>query len=272
MEEHAVQLSLMFEACKKANLKLKRKKSFIGEPSVEYLGHILGAAGSSPCERNIEKIKVFPAPLNVSEVRSFHGLSGYYRKYVPGYATVAAPLTRLTRKNTTFKWCQDEQEAFENLKIALISAPILTYPDRNKVQVLSVDASNIGLGAVLSQVDDWETMANEKVISYASKAVRGPTANLSIHHLESLAAVWAVVHYKHYLKGRRFILITDCSSLLYTFKKSEVTPKLNRWAACLLDYDFDLRYRSGVLNTSDLLSRRIIELERCNVHDIVRVV
>jgi hypothetical protein len=272
MEEHAEHLKLMFEACKKANLKLKRKKSFIGEDSVEYLGHILGAAGSSPCDRNIIKLKAFPPPRNVSEVRSFLGLSGYYRKYVQGYASIAAPLIKLTRKGTTFNWSETEQVAFEKLKNCLTSAPVLTYPDRNKVQVLSVDASNIGLGAVLSQVDNWESMENEQVISYASKAVRGATANLSIHHLESLAAVWGVLHYKHYLKGRKFILITDCSSLLYTFKKSKNTPKLNRWAACLLDYDFELRYRKGAANTSDPLSRRIIDLEKGDIRDIVRIV
>ena len=177
----------------------------------------------------------------------------------------------LTRKDSKFVWQNAEEDAFQELKQCLISAPILTYPDPSKVQVLSVDASIVGLGAVLSQVDDFETMENEQVISYASKVVSGGAANLSIHHLESLAAVWGVNQYKHYLKGRKFILITDCSSLLFTFRHSKVTPKLNRWAACLLDYEFELRYRKGEQNTSDLLSRRIIELEKVDPTEIIRI-
>lgn len=271
LDDHAKHLELVFQACVKANLKLKRKKAAIGISHVEYLGHVIGADGTKPCKRNIVKIEKFPSPRNSTEVRSFLGLTGYYRKYIQNYASIASPLIKLTKKNCKFIWTEAEQEAFDILKENLMSAPILTYPDRNKVQVLSVDASITGLGAVLSQVDDFESMGNEQVISYASKTVSGPTANLSIHHLESLAAVWGVNQYKHYLKGRRFILITDCSSLLHTFKCTKTSPKLNRWSACLLDYDFDLRYRKGELNTSDLLSRRIIDLEQADPQEIIRI-
>lgn len=202
-------------------MKLKRKKSAIGVSHVEYLGHVIGADGTKPCDTNIEKIRKFLPPRNSTEVRSFLGLTGYYRKYIIDYAKIASPTVKLTKKHCVFVWKEEQEESFIILKKKLISAPLLAYPDREKVQVLSVDASITGLGAVLSQVDNFETMANKQVVSYASKTVSGPTANLSIHHLESLAAVWGVNQYEHYLKGRRFILITDCSSLLYMFKCSK---------------------------------------------------
>ncbi|KAG0812203.1 hypothetical protein G6F19_013349 [Rhizopus arrhizus] len=145
--------------------------------------------------------------------------------------------------------------AFEQFIKALTETPILSYPDRKKIQVLSVDASLKGLGAILSQVDDAETMANERVLSYASRGLRGSEVNYAITHLEALAVVWGVTHYKHYLKGRHFVLITDHSSLVYIFKPSRITPKLSRWAAALLDYDYEVRYRPGKSNPADALSR-----------------
>ncbi|KAG0780700.1 hypothetical protein G6F22_009945 [Rhizopus arrhizus] len=202
---------------------------------------------------------MFNVPANVDEVRSFLGLTGYYRKYVPNYASVAEPLTRLTKKKVGFSWGAEQQEAFDYFLVALTRAPILVYPDRQKVQVLSVDASGKGLGAVLSQVDDAATMENERVISYASRGLRGSECNYAITHLEALAVVWGVTHYKHYLKGRHFILITDHSSLVYIFRPTRLTPKLSRWAACLLDYDFEIRYRAGVINPADVLSRMVLD-------------
>ncbi|KAG0781438.1 hypothetical protein G6F18_011891 [Rhizopus arrhizus] len=259
MEDHKVHLSLLMEACQEVNLRLKRKKCRFGDSQVEYLGHLITGDGVLPSDHNINKVKKFNVPANVDEVRSFLGLTGYYRKYVPNYASVAEPLTRLTKKKVGFSWGAEQQEAFDYFLVALTRAPILVYPDRQKVQVLSVDASGKGLGAVLSQVDDAATMENERVISYASRGLRGSECNYAITHLEALAVVWGVTHYKHYLKGRHFILITDHSSLVYIFRPTRLTPKLSRWAACLLDYDFEIRYRAGVINPADVLSRMVLD-------------
>jgi hypothetical protein len=192
LEEHKEHLRLMFEACKKFNLKLKRKKCFFAQESVEYLGHIIGRQGTSPGERNIQKIKTFPSCTDVAAVKSWLGLTGFFRKYVPGYGSLVACLTRLTRKGVPFIWGDEEETAFLKLKTALCTAPILVLPDREKVQVLSVDASHLGLGAVLSQCDDRETRANERVVAYASRGLRGPETRYHIHHLEALAVVCVV--------------------------------------------------------------------------------
>jgi hypothetical protein len=257
LEEHKEHLELMFKACEKYNLKLKRKKCFFAQDSVEYLGHQIGRQGTTPGERNIEKIKNFPSCTDVAAVKSWLGLTGFFRKYVPGYGSIVACLTKLTRKGVPFVWGDEQEEAFRKLKKALCTAPILVLPDREKVQVLSVDASHLGLGAVLSQVDDRETRSNERVVAYASRGLRSAEARYHIHHLEALAVVWGITYFKHYLKGRRFILITDHSSLVYIFRPPKQSNKLSRWAAAVLDYEFDIVFRAGIENLADPLSRSI---------------
>lgn len=259
LEEHKEHLKLMFEACRKANLKLKRKKCHFGKDSVEYLGHQIGRNGTTPGERNVAKVLNFPPCTSVSEVKSFLGLGSFMRKYMPNYSSEVASLTKLTRKGAKFEWGEEQQEAFDKVKNMLCSAPVLAYPDKNKVQVLSVDASTHGLGAVLSQVDDLNMGGEEKIVAYASRGLRGAERNWHIHELEAFAVVWGMNHFKHYLKGKRFLLYTDHHSLIYIFKPNKVTPKLTRWCAAVLDYQFDIIFRAGKLNIADPLSRLPIE-------------
>jgi hypothetical protein len=255
MEEHKDHLRLVFEACSRWNLRLKRKKSEFGKTEVEYLGHILGANGVKPCERNINKIRELMPPRNVEEIRAMLGLTGYYRRFVPNYGHYAEPLTKLTKKNATFVWDPEQQKAFDYFKQVLTSAPILSIASKNMIQVVSVDASTKALSCVLSQVSDTTTMENETVIAYASKVLRGPELNYAITELEAYAVVWGVSHFKHYLQGRRFLLISDHAALTYIFRPKKTTPKLSRWSACLLNFDFEIRYRKGSKNPADALSR-----------------
>lgn len=199
LEEHRRHLILLFEACEKANLKLKRKKCFFGKDKVEYLGHVLGAKGNSPGERNVIKFKNFPVPKNATDIRNFLGLSGYYRKYVHRYGEIAEPLNRLTRKNCIFFWGKEQQEAFDLLKEALTTAPILASPLRECVQCISCDASNKGISYIASQVDNWEGLENEQVLSYGSRGLHGSETRFSIHQLEALSVVCGVKYFKHWL-------------------------------------------------------------------------
>jgi hypothetical protein len=255
MEEHKDHLRLIFEACDRWNLRLKRKKSEFGKAEVEYLGQVISANGTRPCKRNIKKIRDLLPPTNVEGIRAILGLTGYYRKYCPDYSHYAEPLTRLTRKNVRFQWKEEQQEAFDYFKKILTSSPVLAIADKSMIQVVSVDSSLKALSCVLSQVKDTKTMEGEQVIAYASRTLRGPELNYSIHHLEALAVVWGINHFKHYLSGRRFLLISDHASLVYIFRPSKTTPKLNRWSAALLNYSFDIRYRAGKYNPADCLSR-----------------
>ncbi|KAG1463471.1 hypothetical protein G6F56_005276 [Rhizopus delemar] len=260
LQEHGEMVEKVLLKCREAGLKLKKKKCSWGQTSVSYLGHEVTAEGLKPSSHNLDKIMAFKTPRN-AEVRSYLGLCSYYRAFCPNFASVAAPLQKLVKKNVSFVWGDEQAKSFRVFQEMLVSPPLLAYPDRKKFQVLSVDASNRGLGAVLSQVDDLESMEGEQVVSYASRSVRGPEVNYAITHLEALAVVWGVQHYKHFLLGRRFLLITDHAALRYVFQPAKATPKLTRWAACLMEFDFELRYRPGSQNPVDALSRMAFEGE-----------
>ncbi|KAG1046838.1 hypothetical protein G6F43_010692 [Rhizopus delemar] len=258
IEEHAHYVELVLVKCKEANLRIKKKKCSWGRTEVSYLGHKVTSDGLLPGDHNVNKIKEFKVPSNASEVKSFLGLCSYYRSFIPDYAKHAEPLQQLVKKNKVFTWDKSQVEGFEFFKRCLISPPLLAYPNRQKVQVLTVDGSSIGLGAILSQVDDLDTLGNEEVVSYASRTLRGPERNYAITHIEALAVVWGVQHYRHFLLGRKFLLVTDHLALKYIFNPSKKTPKLGRWAGMLMEYDFKLVYRRGSQNPADPLSRLMV--------------
>ncbi|OBZ81104.1 Transposon Ty3-G Gag-Pol polyprotein, partial [Choanephora cucurbitarum] len=209
-EVHVEHLRLVFEACERANLKLKRAKCTFMASSTTYLGHSLTSEGSTLADYNKEKILGFQRPESAALLRSFLGTCNYFRKYVRGYASIVVCLNKLTRKNTTFVWNEEHEAAFNTLKTVLCSEPVvLAYPARDRYFILYVDASNLGLGAVLTQVDDQESMANEKVVAYASRGLRGAESRYHIHHLEAMSVVWGIGYFKHFLKGTRFLLVVD---------------------------------------------------------------
>lgn len=256
-EEHIHHLDLIFKRCNEHGLRLKFKKCKFGSPEVDYLGHKISGSGILPNVHNTEKILNFVTPRNVDEVRSFLGTTGYYRRFINNYATISAPLVKLLRKNVRFQWGKAQEEAYLILKKALTSPPVLAYPDRDQVQILTTDASKNGISAILSQSPSGDS-SGERVISYNSRTLRNAEVHYSTVHLEALAVVWGVSKYRHYLLGRKFILRTDNSALTYVFKPSKPSPKLARWAAALLEYDFEVVHKPGVQNPADSLSRLLI--------------
>ncbi|KAG1168564.1 hypothetical protein G6F70_008831 [Rhizopus microsporus] len=253
-EEHKEHLKLVFERCRKAGLRLKFKKCSFGAPSVEYLGHTISKEGVSPHAHNMDKIMKFPIPRSADDVRSFLGTCGYYRRFIDGYANLASPLTELLKKKQIFSWGPKQEDAYQSLKKQLVSAPVLAYPDRDQVQILTTDASSHGISAILSQSPDG-TAESERVISYNSRTLRPAEKNYATVHLEALAVVWAVTKYRHYLMGRHFKLRTDNSAVTYIMNPSKASQKLSRWAACLIEYDFEIIHLPGHLNPADSLSR-----------------
>ncbi|KAG1450745.1 hypothetical protein G6F57_016335 [Rhizopus arrhizus] len=256
VEQHVLDLQKVFDKCEAAGLKLKGAKCRFGVSGVEYLGHQITKDGLLPTDKNVKKIMDMPAPTTSDEVRSFLGLVGYYRRFIVNFADTAHPLTSLIKKGAVFDWNQDCKAAFDSLKNSLVTPPLLDYPDRDQVQILTTDASGKGLGAILSQSPDG-TGENEKIIGYASRTVRGPEVRYPPTHLEALGVIWAVQHFRHYLAGRRFVLYTDHSALQYIFNNPKPAPKLARWAAAMMEYDFDTRYRRGEDNPADALSRLV---------------
>ena len=153
-EEHLVNLSKVFDRLQNAKLTLKPTKCFFGREKIRFLGHIVSAEGLEPLPDKCQAVKEFPTPRKVRDVRAFLGLVGYYRKYIKNFSKIAAPLTDLTKRETSFQWNDSCESAFQTLKTKLLKAPILAYPDYSKDYILYTDASSEAVGMVLSQIQD----------------------------------------------------------------------------------------------------------------------
>ncbi len=170
-----------------------------------------------------EAVEQWPTPTSVKDVRAFLGLASYYRRYIPGFSTVAAPLTNLARQGVDLVWDDACEGSFQTLKAALITAPILTYPTREGHFVLSTDASNVGMGAVLEQEQEEGGRVAKKVIAYASKTLSDSQRRYCTTNKELLGVVMAIELFKYYLTGRHFTVVTDHASLtwLCNFREPE---------------------------------------------------
>ena len=223
---------------------------------VLYLGHQIDTEGVRPTKQNVQKLLDMPVPKDTAGVKSFLATANFYRRALHNVASVGLPLTKLLKKGVRFEWNDAQQEAFDTIKKMLTEAPLLAYPDRNQVQILTTDASSKGLGAILSQSPDGSS-EGETVIAYASRTLRGAETRYSATHLEAFALVWSVNYFREYLSGRKWIANIDHSALTFIFKNPNPSPKINRWAAALMGYDFELRYCKGETNPADSLSRLI---------------
>ncbi|PIK34915.1 Retrovirus-related Pol polyprotein from transposon [Apostichopus japonicus] len=223
------------------------------QQSVSYLGYVVSGTGVSTDPEKLKAVREWPQPQKLTHVRSFLGLCGYYRRFVQGFAEIAAPLFKLTEKKQKFDWNKDCEVAFRRLKAALTSAPILAYPDPRIQFIVDTDACDFGVGAVLSQVQDGE----ERVISYFSKTMTKQEKRYCVTRKELLAVVKAVKQFHHYLYGATFLVRTDHAALrwLMTFKNPE--GQIARWLELLSTYQFEIQHRPGKCHSNaDGLSRR----------------
>ena len=203
-----------------------------------------------------EKIRLvehWPTPSDLGELRSFLGLTGYYRRYVEGYSKIVGPLTELTKKGQRFVWSEACQEAFQTLKAKLSSPPILAMPNDYDVFLLDTDASDRSIGAVLAQVQNGQ----ERVIAYAGRCLNRAEANYCITRKELLAVVHFIRHFRHFLVGRPFVLRTDHSALTWLNKTRDPIGQNTRWLEQLGEFSFEIQHRPGVRHgNADALSRR----------------
>ena len=195
------------------------------------MGHVINTEGIAVDPKKIEAIEKMRPPQNVKEVRSFLGLTGYYRRFVKDYAKIANSLTNLTHLNVVFNWTDACESAFQQLKQELISAPILVYPDFTKPFILCTDASLHGLGAVLTQLG---ADGFEHPIAYASRTLNHAEKNYSVSKQECLALIWAVQVFHPYLYGNKeFTIVTDHHSLTWLDQNKATNCLLARWAMIL---------------------------------------
>lgn len=247
-EEHNRNLAVVFERLQKLKLKVQPDKCEFLKPELEYLGHVITDNGVKPNPAKTEKIKNFPTPRNVKEVRGFLGLTGYYRKFIKGFATVARPLTELTKKDAEFRLTEKELKAIETLKTKMQEEVVLKYPDQKKQFELTTDASNEGLGAVLSQ--------EGRPCCFVSRTLNPAEKNYTTTEKELLAIVWAIKRLRQYLLGRKFKIITDHKALVWLHNIKDPSSRLMRWRLRLEEYDYKIEYKKGKENTAaDALSR-----------------
>ena len=254
-EEHLDHLREVFDRLRKAGLRLKPKKCLLLRREVPYLGHVISKEGIRPDPAKTEKVHRFPTPVDETKVRQFLGLASYYRRFVPGFAQIAAPLHALTKKNAVFHWTPECESAFSKLKELLTTAPVLSYPvfGPQCEFILETDASGVGLGAILAQK---QVDGSVHPVAYASRTLDSHERNYGISEMETLALVWAVRYFRPYLLGHHTTVYTDhaaCRSLLGSARPS---GKLGRWAPTIQEMDLTILHRSGKKNANaDALSR-----------------
>ena len=255
LECHKRHLQEVFDRLEKANMTLKASKCFFGKSKTLYLGHVLSENGIEPNPQLTEIVAKYKVPTNVKQVRQFLGLTQYYRRFQKDYAKIAHPLHNLTKKDVIFSWTPECQKAFDTLRNNLIKPPILAYPDMSRDFLVTCDASNKGLGYILSQEIDGK----ERVIQYSGRALRPPEINYSVSEKEALAIVSAFKQFHYYLYNSHTIVRTDHTAVKYIKEQDSNTRprgRIARWILELQGYHFDIQYRPGKSNTAaDALSR-----------------
>ncbi|KAG1957220.1 thy-1 membrane glycoprotein [Pimephales promelas] len=247
-------------AIRSAGLRLNPAKCNLLTRQTQFLGHVVSESGVATDPTKVAAVRDWPPPTNITELRSFLGLASYYRRFVRDFATIASPLHQLTNKGRRFGWSEDCAVAFRQLKAALIDAPVLAYPDPNQPFLVDTDASNVGVGAVLSQRGE----NGERVVAYYSCSLSRPERNYCVTRRELLAVVLAVRHFRPYLLGTRFTLRTDHASLTWMLNFRQPEGQVARWLEILQEYDFEVQHRPGRQHANaDALSRRPCFADEC---------
>ena len=267
VEEHLRILKLVFGRLAKYNVRMNGDKCLFFRKKIQYLGHELSADGIRPLQGKVEAILKAPRPKDVTGLKSLLGMINFYGKFIPDLASKMHPLYKLLHHSAPWIWSSECEDAFNLAKQMLVGENVLVHYDLSKPLVLCVDASQHGLGAVLShKMED----GSEKPIAYASRTLSSAEGNYAQIEREGLAIIFGIKKFHMYLYGHKFTLVTDHQPLTRIFGPMSGIPplaaaRMQRWALILAGYDYDIRYRSSSDNAvADLLSR-------LPVHDVTPV-
>ena len=259
--EHFNKLNQVFSRLVAAGLKIKLEKCRFLQEQVTYLGHQIDSQGLRTVQSKVDVVKHFPQPTSVEKVRSFLGLTGYYRKFIKGYADIAQPLSSLLKKKAEFSWGPSQTKAFNTLKEKLTSSPVLILPDYTQEFILCTDASDVGLGGILMQERDGKP----KPIAYASRLCTTAERNYSITERETLAVIYSLERFRDIILGYPIRVWTDHTAIQNLFKHKNLRGRLARWFVTLQNYEVKFEYIPGKKNTAaDALSRNVASQEKVN--------
>ena len=245
--EHLQHLTATFQVLLDNKFVLKISKCFFAQSQVEYLGHVVSQGGVAPVAAKLGTIDQWPTPRTTRALRSFLGLAGFYRRFIQGYSTIAAPLVKATITEP-LQWGNEAQAAFDQLKKALSQAPVLALPNFQLPFTVETDASGVGMGVVLSQ--------QGHPIAFFSKPFTPKLLRASTYVRELFAITTAVKKWRQYLLGQRFTILTDHRSLKELLTQVIQTPEQHLYLARLMGFDYQIKYRSGANNqAADALSR-----------------
>lgn len=252
-EQHISHLQLALRLLRDNRFYAKTSKCLFGQSHISFLGHVISKNGVGADQDKVQVVLEWAIPINVKELRGFLGLTNYYRRFVKGYGMIARPLTELTKKNA-FQWLNSAENAFQLLKQALTTVPVLQLPDFTQPFVVKCDASSEGIGVILLQHDH--------PIAYFSKGLSFSSRLKSIYDCELLALVLALQKWKYYLLGHHFYVRTDHCSLKYLLSQRITTNEQQRLLMKLFPFDFTIVYKDGKDNLgANSLSRRPLNAE-----------
>ena len=247
--EHEYHLRIVLQLLRDHQLYAKFSKCEFCLTEVRFLGHVVSASGLSVDLEKVKAVMSWERSKSVFEIRSFLGLAGYYRRFIEDFSRLVAPMMRLTRKEVKFDWDDRSEEAFQELKRRLTTAPILIVPDRGHGYIVYCDASRAGLGCPLMQ--------SGRVVVYGSRQLKNHEQNYPTHDMELAAVVFALKIWRHYLYGEESEVYSDHKSLKYIFTQRDLNMRQRRWMEFLEDYDFTLHYHSSKANVvADALSQK----------------
>jgi hypothetical protein len=249
-KEHVQHLRIVLTRLREHQLYAKFSKCAFWLEEIQFLGHVLSAKGIVVDPSKVKDILEWKPPTTVHQVRSFLGLARYYRRFIPDFSKLVKPITSLLKNDIKFNWSSKCNEAFEQLKTLLTTAPVLAQPDITKPFDVYCDASGSGLGCVLMQED--------RVIAYASRQLRRHEEHYPTHDLELATVVHALKIWRHYMLGNICHIYTDHKSLKYIFTESELNMRQRRWLELIKDYELEIHYHPGKANVvADALSRKV---------------